>query len=68
MRWPRKRWRLVATPADHNDEVSVALANQFTIVNEHYWTKQGAEQAIRFYHHQLKLPVKFWVVHEKKDQ
>jgi hypothetical protein len=68
VRWPKKRWRLLATPADHNDEFSVAVANQITAVNEHYWTKQGAEQAVRFYRYELKLPVKFWIIHMKKDR
>jgi len=68
VRWPQKRWRLMATPTDHDDELSVGISQAITAADEHYWTKRGAEQAVRFYRYKLKLPVKFWIIHMKKDQ
>lgn len=61
MRWPRKHWTLVAT-ADIRDETSVAVAKAYNAAPQRFWSRHSAERARYFYEHDLKMPVKLWVV------
>lgn len=61
-----RNWELRATAWPEN-EFSAGIAEAANADPHRYWTKRGAENAVRFYTMKLGLPVTFAIVHRRAE-